>query len=213
MSNLLELCLVTHRENLDEVAFLHVIEQSLKGGVTMVQLREKTAATAKFIEVGRALKALLDRYNIPLIINDRVDVALALGAAGVHLGQEDMKPEDARRLLGDKSIIGWSVENDIQAREAEDFPIDYIGASPVFPTSTKQDAAEPLGLEGLKRLVQISSHPVIAIGGIKITNVGEVMAAGARGVAVVSEIFKASDPGIAAKALYDKVVHVSRECI
>jgi thiamine-phosphate pyrophosphorylase len=136
---------------------------------------------------------LLKPLRIPLIINDRVDVALAVDADGVHIGQSDMSYEDARRLLGPDKIIGLSVENfkDIEAANALD--VDYIGISPVYGTPTKTDTAEPFGLEGLRKAVQMSAHPTVAIGGMNASTIAEVMAAGTDGVAVVSAICSAEN--------------------
>jgi thiamine-phosphate pyrophosphorylase len=136
---------------------------------------------------------MLKPYKVPLIINDRVDVALAVDADGVHIGQGDMAYKDARRLLGPDKIIGLSVESfsDIEAANALD--VDYIGISPVYGTPTKTDTAEPFGLEGLRKAVEMSVHPAVAIGGMNAATIAEVMAAGADGVAVVSAICSAEN--------------------
>ena len=166
-----------------------------------MQLREKDAATGEFVELARRLMAVLKPLGVPLIINDRVDVALAVDADGVHIGQSDMSYADARRLLGPDKIIGLSVENfeDLDAANALD--VDYIGISPVYGTPTKTDTAEPFGLEGLRKAVQMSVHPTVAIGGMNASTVGDVMAAGTDGVAVVSAICSAPSPRAAAAEL------------
>ena len=193
MKDYLKLYLVTDRELSLGRSLEEVVSEAVQGGVTVVQLREKDASTGEFIELARRLMTLLKPLDIPLIINDRVDVALAVDADGVHIGQSDMSYEDARRLLGPDKIIGLSVENfeDIEAANALD--VDYIGISPVYGTPTKTDTAEPFGLEGLRKAVQMSVHPTVAIGGMNASTIAEVMAAGTDGVAVVSAICSAEN--------------------
>ena len=193
MKDYLKLYLVTDRELSLGRSLEEVVSEAVKGGVTVVQLREKDASTGEFIGLARRLMKLLKPLRIPLIINDRVDVALAVDADGVHIGQSDMSYEDARRLLGPDKIIGLSVENfkDIEAANALD--VDYIGISPVYGTPTKTDTAEPFGLEGLHKAVQMSAHPTVAIGGMNASTIAEVMAAGTDGVAVVSAICSAEN--------------------
>ena len=193
MKDYLKLYLVTDRELSLGRSLEEVVSEAVKGGVTVVQLREKDASTGEFIELARRLMKLLKPLRIPLIINDRVDVALAVDADGVHIGQSDMSYEDARRLLGPDKIIGLSVESfeDIEAANALD--VDYIGISPVYGTPTKTDTAEPFGLEGLREAVQMSAHPTVAIGGMNASTIAEVMAAGTDGVAVVSAICSAEN--------------------
>ena len=193
MKDYLKLYLVTDRELSLGRSLEEVVSEAVKGGVTVVQLREKDASTGEFIELARRLMKLLKPLDIPLIINDRVDVALAVDADGVHIGQSDMSYEDARRLLGPDKIIGLSVESfeDIEAANALD--VDYIGISPVYGTPTKTDTAEPFGLEGLRKAVQMSAHPTVAIGGMNASTIAEVMAAGTDGVAVVSAICSAEN--------------------
>lgn len=193
MKDYLKLYLVTDRELSLGRSLEEVVSEAVKGGVTVVQLREKDASTGEFIELARRLMKLLKPLRIPLIINDRVDVALAVDADGVHIGQSDMSYEDARRLLGPDKIIGLSVESfeDIEAANALD--VDYIGISPVYGTPTKTDTAEPFGLEGLHKAVQMSAHPTVAIGGMNASTIAEVMAAGTDGVAVVSAICSAEN--------------------
>ena len=193
MKDYLKLYLVTDRELSLGRSLEEVVSEAVQGGVTVVQLREKEASTGEFIELARRLMKLLKPLRIPLIINDRVDVALAVDADGVHIGQSDMSYEDARRLLGPDKIIGLSVESfeDIEAANALD--VDYIGISPVYGTPTKTDTAEPFGLEGLRKAVEMSVHPTVAIGGMNASTIGEVMAAGTDGVAVVSAICSAEN--------------------
>lgn len=180
-----------------------VVVAAVEGGVTMVQLREKDCPTGEFITLARALKGALAPHGVPLIINDRVDVALAVDADGVHIGQSDMSYEDARRLLGPDKIIGLSVENFSDLERANSLEVDYVGISPVYGTPTKRDTAEPFGLEGLRRAVALSVHPTVAIGGMNATTIGEVMQTGVDGVAVVSAICSAPSPKAAAQELLD----------
>jgi len=180
-----------------------IVDAAVRGGVSAVQLREKTASTAEFISLALRLHAGLKPKRIPLIINDRVDVALVAGADGVHLGQDDMPYGEARRLLGPRAIIGLSVETEDQALEAERLDVDYLGVSPIFPTPTKTDTKTPWGLEGLRRLRERSRHSLIAIGGVNATNARQVIEAGADGLAVVSAICSALDPERAARSLRD----------
>jgi len=179
---------------------LAVVEAAVRGGVRVVQLREKTLATRAFVERARALKALLSRFSVPLIINDRLDVALACGADGVHVGQDDLSPEDVRRWLP-HALVGLSIERVEQLAAAERLPVDYYGASPVFATATKADAAPALGLDGLRALRERSRRPLVAIGGIDEHNAAQVMAAGADALAVVSALCAAPDPEAAARRL------------
>ena len=178
-----------------------VVIEAVAGGVTIVQLREKDAPTGEFVALAKGLKALLAPLGVPLIINDRVDVALAADADGVHIGQSDMAYADARRLLGPDKIIGLSVENFHDLEVANGLDVDYIGISPVYGTPTKTDTAQPFGLEGLRRAVEMSAHPTVAIGGMNAQTIGEVMQAGTDGVAVVSAICSAPSPREAAREL------------
>lgn len=178
-----------------------IVEEAVKGGVTMVQLREKECSTREFIELAIRLKQKLSAFHIPLIINDRLDVALAADADGLHIGQSDMPYNIARQLLGKDKIIGLSVESTKQAQQANNLDVDYIGISPVFNTSTKADTSEPFGLEGIRNVMSFTKHQAVAIGGINSSNTAGIMKAGANGIAVVSAICSADDPQQAAKEL------------
>lgn len=200
----LELYLVTDRSLSFGRPLLDIVCAAIQGGVTMVQLREKECDTREFIELGRAVHDLTSTAGIPLIINDRADIAQAIGAEGLHIGQHDMNYADARRLLGPEAIIGLSVENDEQARECLSFSgLDYIGVSPVFATPTKTDTAPALGLDGIRRLRNIVGEdlPMVAIGGINLSNIQDIIHAGADGVAVVSAICSAPSPADAGATL------------
>lgn len=196
----LRLHLVTDEAQCGERGLLAVVQSAVRGGVTCVQLREKSLDTRAFVERARALKALLSPLRIPLLVNDRVDVALAADADGVHVGQSDMAPQDVRRLMPG-ALIGLSIESWQQMREAEQEPVDYYGISPVFATASKADAAPALGLAGLQQLRRMTGRPLVAIGGIQAGNVAAVMAAGADGVAVVSALCASADPAAAARHL------------
>ncbi|UIJ36719.1 thiamine phosphate synthase [Desulfobaculum bizertense] len=184
---------------------LETVQQAVAGGSRLIQLREKQTSTRDFVELSRAVMAALRGTGAKCIINDRVDVALACKADGVHVGQSDMHPSDARALLGSNAILGLSVETLEQAREAEAFDVDYYGVSPVFSTPTKLDTAPPWGLGGLRNLRASTSRPLVAIGGVTAANAAELIQAGADGVAVVSAICSASDPRLATKQLLGAV--------
>lgn len=186
---------------LSGVSLQECVRAAVQGGVSMIQLREKHCSTKEYIDRAISLKRILSRYNIPLIINDRLDVVLASGADGLHLGQSDTPYRIARQLLGSKAIIGLSVETMDNVQEAENFDVDYLAISPVFETATKLDVKEPWGLNGVRLLREKSRHLLIGIGGINARNCAAVMQAGAHGVAVVSAICYAKDPCFAAQEL------------
>jgi thiamine-phosphate pyrophosphorylase len=195
------LYLVTDRGMTDGRPLEQVVEEAVRGGVTVVQLREKDTDTRSFLQLARHLKERLDPYRVPLIINDRVDIALACGAAGVHLGQRDMPPATARALLGPDAVIGLSIEHMADLDAAQHEPVDYLGVSPIFSTPTKTDTTGEWGLAGLRAVRAATAHPLIAIGRMQPDNVADVLAAGADGIAVVSAICAAPDPVAAARQL------------
>jgi thiamine-phosphate pyrophosphorylase len=201
----LRLYLVTDRSLSKGRSLEWIVEEAVKGGVTMVQLREKDCTTRQFIEQASKLKTLLQPYNVPLIINDRIDVALAVDAEGLHIGQSDMPYHIARNILGYSKIIGLSVETVLQAREANALDVDYIGISPVFSTTTKTDVNAALGLEGIQEIATFTKHPMVGIGGISVLNAKTVIAAGAQGVSVVSAIVSANDPAMAARSIRTQI--------
>lgn len=178
-----------------------VVEQAVAGGVTMVQVREKHGDVRAFIERAEAVKSILAGTGVPLIINDRVDVALAVDADGVHLGQSDMPATTARRLIGDDKILGLSIENEEQLTQAESLPIDYIGLSAIFATPTKTNTKKHWGLEGLKFALNQTASPIVAIGGINESNIPELTKTGVHGLALVSAICHADDPKQASEKL------------
>jgi thiamine-phosphate pyrophosphorylase len=192
---------VTDRGLCGEKPLAEVVLQAIRGGASCVQLREKEVSTRFFVEEALRIKALMAPYQVPLIINDRLDVALAVGAEGVHVGQEDMPYETARRLMGAKAIIGLSVETWEDVERAESLDCDYLGVSPVFATPTKTDTKEPWGLDGLARIRAYSRHPLVGIGGLHAGNAEAAVMAGADGIAVVSAICASPDPFQASRGL------------
>ncbi len=184
---------------------LEVIRAAIAGGATVVQYREKERTTRQMVEEARALRDLARRAGIPFIVNDRVDIALAVDADGVHVGQDDMPAPLARKLMGPGKIVGVSVDNLEQALRAEQDGADYVGAGPIFATPTKPDAAPPIGLEGLAEICRRVSIPVVAIGGINAENAAAVIEAGADGVAVVSAVVAAEDVEAASRRLREVV--------
>jgi thiamine-phosphate pyrophosphorylase len=187
-----------------------IVGQALAGGATMVQLREKQSSTKEWVELAVGLRRLTRASGAPLIVNDRVDVALAAEADGVHLGQKDMPADVARRLIGTQRILGVTVADTDQACQAQRDGADYLGCNAVFDTPTKGDTGSPLGLDGLHRLVDASALPVFAIGGVRAENAAAVMATGVAGVAVASAIMAARDPRRAAEEL-SEIVRRHRE--
>ena len=197
----LSLYLVTDRGLSLGRSTVDIVRAAVAGGVTCVQLREKECSTRQFVAEARAVREVLTGTGIPLIINDRIDVALAVGADGVHLGQTDMLIADARRMVGKDMLIGISAECVDDAVRAESEGADYVGISPVFSTPTKTDTAPALGLDGVARIRAAVSLPLVGIGGIGPGNAAGVIRAGCDGVAVVSAIVSAPDPRKAAAEL------------
>lgn len=184
--------LVTDDGCLQGRALLDCVREALEGGVTLVQYRAKTASSAEMYAEALQLKALCDSFNVPLIINDRLDIAMAVGAAGVHLGQDDLPCAVARKLLGEDYIIGVSAHNPAEAAEALQSGADYLGCGAVFGTATKADVKK-LGTEGLAAICKAKGLPVVGIGGVTADNYREVRAAGADGAAIVSGILAQPD--------------------
>jgi thiamine-phosphate pyrophosphorylase len=178
-----------------------VIESAVRGGVTIVQLRGKDLPYEDFLSLGRRASAALKKFHVPLIINDRADVALACGAAGVHLGQDDMPLRLARRVLSENMVIGASANTREEALDAERRGADYIGLGPVFPTASKETILPPVGPEGIRSVKARLRIPVVAIGGITARNALAVLQAGADGIAVISAILGPTDTEKAARRL------------
>lgn len=200
MNNLYTLYLVTDDQQ-DIDTLCQVVAEAIKGGVTMVQIREKHGDVRAFIERSLAIKEVLKNSGVPLIINDRVDVALAVQADGVHLGQSDMPANLARQLIGSDMILGLSVENETQLREAQDLPVDYLGISAIFSTPTKTNIIKEWGIDGLTKAVKESKLPLVAIGGINESNIREIVGTGVDGIALVSAICHAVSPKQASREL------------
>jgi thiamine-phosphate pyrophosphorylase len=176
------------------------------GGATLVQLRDKHGSTRRMIDEARAVMAALAKTGVPLVINDRVDVALAAQADGVHLGQDDIRVEDARRLLAPKAIIGLSIKSVAQAKAARLNLLDYVGVGGVYATSSKDNPDPPIGVDGLRAIVaalRAREHdlPICAIAGIDASNAAQVVGAGADGIAVISALSAQNDPQVAARQL------------
>ncbi len=188
-----------------------IVEQALAGGVTCVQLREKNIATRDFIALTERVLPVTRAAGVPCLINDRVDVALATNADGVHLGQQDMPYHMARHLLGPDKIIGLSVENIDQAHDAQSLDVDYLGVSPIYCTPTKEELQTQFGIEGLREVRALSKHPLVAIGGLNMQTIPDVVSAGADGIAVVSAICSAENPRAAANELMKCILQAQEE--
>lgn len=199
------LYLVTDQFDLTEEQFLNVIEQSIIGGVSIVQIREKTSTTRDFLKLAVKCKKITDKYNVPLIINDRIDVAIAVDAAGVHLGQDDMPCKIARKILGDDKTIGISAHTYKEALKAQNDGADYLGVGAIEATQTKKDA----NIATPKELIKINKNidiPTVAIGGVKKSNTKRIINEyGFDGIAVVSAIMKSNNPRKTAMKLLNEV--------
>lgn len=202
MSLDLSLYLVTDPRLCARYGLVETVVAAVRGGVTIVQLRDKQASDGELIDQARQLKAALAGSGVPLIINDRLTVAIESGADGLHLGQSDGDVVAARAAMGEQAILGLSVQNHAQLARLDPAPLDYLGLGPVFATSTKHDHAQPLGFDGLAALVAASPLPTVAIGGLEAQHVDKIRAAGAKGPAVVSAICGQADPEAAARMFY-----------
>lgn len=198
--NSYRLYLVTDDQQ-DLATLKHVVSKAVEGGVTMVQVREKYGDVRAFIQRAKAVKEILKDTNVPLIINDRVDVALAVDADGVHLGQSDMPAYIARELIGPNKILGLSIENEQQLAEVDTLPIDYIGLSAIYATPTKTNTQKHWGIDGLKMALNATTLPIVAIGGINESTIPALSATGVHGLALVSAICHADDPKLACEYL------------
>lgn len=192
--------LVTDRRNKTDEEFLNIIEEAIKGGTTIVQLREKTASTKEFYDLALRVKEITSRYDVPLLINDRIDIALAVDSEGVHIGQDDMPADIAREIIGYDKILGVSASTVEEAKKAEIDSADYIGSGAVFPTATKDDA-DSVSKKELKEIVDSIDIPVVAIGGITVENAHTLKGSGIAGFSVVSAIMSAEDPKEASEKL------------
>ncbi|MEV8319284.1 thiamine phosphate synthase [Streptomyces sp. NPDC059900] len=196
----LSLYLVTDTRLCGDRGVAATVAAAVKGGVSAVQLRDPDADDRTLYALGQTVQAELAGTGVPLIVNNRVDVAVRLGADGVHLGQQDLSPTIARRRLGPRAYVGLSVSRPEQLAHVPD-GVDHLGVGPVFAQSTKPDADTPLGLDGLARIVRASPLPCVAIGGIGVSRAAAVQASGADGIAVVSAVCGQPDPEAAARSL------------
>ncbi len=192
--------LVTDRRDKTDEEFLNIIEEAIKGGTTIVQLREKDASTNEFYDLALKVKEITSKYGVPLLINDRIDIALAVDSEGVHIGQDDMPADIAREIIGEDKILGVSASTVEEAKKAEIDSADYIGSGAVFPTATKDDA-DSVSKDELKEIVDSIDIPVVAIGGITVENASTLKSSGIAGFSVVSAIMSAEDPKEASKKL------------
>jgi|Deesub1362A_J573_1020465.scaffolds.fasta_scaffold11767_2 thiamine-phosphate pyrophosphorylase len=192
-------------------ATIDIVKQAIAGGVDAIQLREKHMEAREVLELGYSLKEILRRHQIPLIVNDRIDIAMALDADGVHLGQTDLPIEVARKLLGPDKIVGISVSRVEEALEAVEKGADYLGVGPIFPTGSKEDAKKPIGLEGLQRIREKVNLHLTAIGGVNRDNAAEVIKAGADSIAVISALSAAENVEEAARELRSVIDKASKK--
>jgi thiamine-phosphate pyrophosphorylase len=196
-----DLCVITRDVEHLNRTHLDVARAALEGGATMIQLREKDLSGDELLRLALELRSLARARGATFIVNDRVDIALASQADGVHLGEHDLPVAVARRLLGPDAIIGASVNNPRRAKEAQDAGASYLGVGPIFPTLSKADAGEAIGLAPLTDITRIASLPMLAIGGLACDNIARVIQAGADGIAVISAVVEAPDMAAAAAAL------------
>lgn len=194
------LYLVTERSLLQNIELEQAVEEAILGGTTLVQLREKNISTMEFYKIAVDIKKVTDKYNVPLIIDDRLDIALAIDAAGIHVGQSDMPCEIARKLVGKDKIVGVSAGSVEEALKAQKDGADYLGVGAVFPTGTKKDATD-VSMETLKEIVQKVNIPVVAIGGVSQDNVDKLADTGIDGISVISAILGKKDVRKAAEEL------------
>lgn len=201
---------ITDSTNYDEKEFLERVEKALSGGVTIMQLREKNKTTREYISLAGKVHSITKKYDVPLIIDDRLDVALAVGAEGVHLGQSDMPTDTARKIVGDKMIIGATTKTVEQAVEACKNGADYLGVGAIYPTTTKVKTVLT-SVDTLKDIVRAVSVPVNAIGGLNRENIGILEGSGISGICAVSAIMKADDPQTAARELKQAFLLMNKE--
>jgi thiamine-phosphate pyrophosphorylase len=206
----LSLYLVLDPDLCADFGMIKTARAAVAGGASVVQLRDKHADTGRMIETGKALKAALAGTGALVVINDDVEAAIAIGAEGLHIGQDDTDAYTARQRIGPKMILGLSVETETLAASVDPTLVNYAGIGPVFATPTKLDHKQPIGFAGLARLVEVCPVPAVAIGGLKTTHVQEVFAAGADGLAVVSAVCGTPDPEAAARGFVDAIRKAAR---
>ena len=209
LRGMLRLYLVTDPKLCSQHGLVETVRDAVQGGVTVVQLRDKTATTSALVKMGRDLAAGLADTGVPLIVNDNVEAAIAIGADGLHVGQGDMKVEEARLLIGPDMLLGLSCETVEDAKTTDPAIVDYIGVSPVFTTPTKIDHSLAVGIGGLRAIAAATPVPKVAIGGLKSRHFEAIFENGADGVAVVSAICGQPDVEAAAAALSTKIAQVT----
>jgi thiamine-phosphate pyrophosphorylase len=197
-----QLVLVTNKGHLPVKNYLELVELCVKAGITSVQLREKSLPNEDLLHFGKSLKNLLDSSNIPLIINDSIDLCRELDASGIHLGQSDGDPVKTRKILGPDKIIGLSVNTMAQVENSNSLPLDYIGLGAIFSTKNKPDIETIWGLDNLKKASLIASHPIVAIGGIDERNALSAISSGAKGLAAIGVFHDAADPSLTTQKLF-----------
>ncbi|MGB9874458.1 MAG: thiamine phosphate synthase [Hydrogenobacter sp.] len=202
--------LVTDDKYFKDRDLVSTIEQALQGGATAIQYRFKNKSARQMYEELLVLRELTKRYGADLVVNDRVDLAMAVGADGVHVGKQDLPPDVVRKIVGDSMYVGYSVNSVEELKEVDHLPIDYIGFGSVYETITKENY-KLVGIEGLRQAVKLTSKPIVAIGGITHYRVKEVLEAGAKGIAVVSAILGFEDVKKATQSLVEACRSVHRE--
>lgn len=207
VDNLYQLYLVTGRFDLNRQRFIEVIEEACQNGITCVQLREKELSTRDFYELALEVKAVTDRYRIPLIINDRVDICLAVNATGIHIGDDELPIQVTRQLIGPQRLLGVSAKSIERAKEAESEGANYVGVGAIFPTKTKQ--TQLTSVATLKEIAQTLSIPTIAIGGLNTLNVQQLSGSQIAGIAVVSDIMTADNPARQTQLLRQNIIQMT----
>ncbi|WP_314852091.1 thiamine phosphate synthase [uncultured Granulicatella sp.] len=207
LNNTLALYLVTARYDWKEEDFLKKVEEACRSGVTLVQLREKECSTREYYELAKKVKTITDMYQIPLIINDRVDICLAVDASGVHIGADELPVDVVRNMIGNDKILGVTAKTVERALEAEKHGADYLGVGAIYPTTTKV-ITQPTSIETLRKIATTVSIPIVAIGGIKEDNMEPLKGTGIAGVAIVSEIMKADNIQEKCQSLRKKVTEI-----
>ncbi len=205
MKNIGVLHVITDTTLQSRFTHAELAELAIEGGADTVQFRQKHGTTRELVAVAQQMQVVCTRHNVPLIVNDRADIALAVSAMGAHFGQDDMPVSIGRRILPTEAIIGASARTEEKILEAITEGADYIGFGPIYGTSSKPDAETAKGLERLRRMCDIAACPVIAIGGIRVETAGEVIRAGAHGIAVISAVCAHSEPDIATQALLNEI--------
>lgn len=204
-SNFYKLVFVTQKQSQDLDSYLNLVETCAKSGITSVQLREKSLSIKELITLGQALQSILKPLRIPLIVNDHLEVAHKLNADGLHLGQSDGDLLQARKLLGPHKLLGLSVNSHKELLAANKLPIDYVGIGAIYPTKNKQDIQSVWGCKNLKQLTTSSVHKVIAIGGINLNNISQVMSTGVHGIAAIGIFHQSKNPSYITKQMRNSI--------